>query len=243
MERTAVLFVLLSFCITSLALECKVVPGSVKQIDVWNGIVYGVNSNNQILALFKQWLKLEGSWKHVSVGPAGTWGVNANNRICKNVGGRWIQFKDLMKQIDAGGKYIAGVNMNNEFMCISESSSWTIIPEKLKYVSCGPYSCWGVNAADNIFILKGLTPTACGGSLKFEKIPGSLSMIDVSTDGKVFGVNSNGDVYQRDGVSQSNPVGTGWRQVPSSKKVKHVSYGNGHLWLIGRDDSIMDCSE
>ncbi|XP_036413469.1 fish-egg lectin-like [Colossoma macropomum] len=247
MERTAVLFVLLSFCITSLALECRVVPGKLKQIDVSNGQVFGVNSNNQVFTLYSNsWIQVPGSLKHVSVGPAGIWGVDSNNYIYKLVGGDWVFVPGLLKQVDAGGMVSpAGVNMNDDIYCLTggQGSSWTNIPGKLKYYSCGPYSCWGVNSADNIYIMKGVTPTTCAGSLNWQQIPGGLSVIEVSTDGKVYGVSSIGEVFQRDGVSPSNPAGTGWRQIPYSQKVKHVSYDLGHLWLIGRDDSIMDCTE
>ncbi|KAI4884532.1 hypothetical protein NFI96_010979 [Prochilodus magdalenae] len=150
----------------------------------------------------------------------------------------------LLKQVDAGGMISpAGVNIEDEIFCLlwGQSSSWTQLPGRLRYYSCGPYSCWGVNSADHIFIMKEVTPTACVGSLNWEQISGALSMIEVSTDGQVYGVNSNGDIYQRDGVSASNPAGTGWHQVQHPQKVKHVSYDLGHLWLIGRDDSIMDC--
>ncbi|KAI4883551.1 hypothetical protein NFI96_030650 [Prochilodus magdalenae] len=57
------------------------------------------------------------------------------------------------------------------------------------------------------------------------EISGALSMIEVfPLIGQVYGVNSNGDIYQRDGVSASNPAGTGWHQVQHPQKVKHVSY-------------------
>ena len=120
---------------------------------------------------------------------------------------------------------------------------------------------------------QGVTPTASAGSLEWEQISGSLNVIEVSTDGKVFGVNADGDVYQRyvhslnfnhrntehweiitvgltdgsdccrEGVLPCNPAGTGWRQIPYSQKVKHVSYDLGHLWLITRDNHIIDCTE
>uniref|UniRef100_A0A3B1ILN9 Fish-egg lectin-like n=1 Tax=Astyanax mexicanus TaxID=7994 RepID=A0A3B1ILN9_ASTMX len=149
----------------------------------------------------------------------------------------------LLEKVDAGGKlFAAGLNMGGVVFCLGEEAttgfagpgspaSWTQLPARLKYYSCGPYSCWGVNTADEIFILKPIT--------------GSLSMIEVSTDGRVYGVNSVGDIYQRylEGILPCNPAGTGWRHVSYSEKVKHVSYDLGHLWLIGKDNHIMDCTE
>ncbi|XP_072513489.1 fish-egg lectin-like [Salminus brasiliensis] len=247
MDRAVVLFVLLNIWTTCLALECRLVPGSLKQIDAGNSQVFGVNSKDEIFTLYnKDWVQVPGSLKHVSVGPAGVWGVNSGNNIFKLHKGDWTVVNGLLKQVDAGGQGSpAGVNMNDDIFCLpkGQGGSWTNIPGKLKYYSCGPYSCWGVNSADNIFIMKGVTSTACAGSLSWEQVSGSLSMVEVSTDGKVYGVNSNGDVFVREDVSFSNPTGTGWCQVPYANKVKHVSYDLGHLWLIGTDNSIMDCTE
>ncbi|MGH0153699.1 UNVERIFIED_CONTAM: hypothetical protein FKN15_027376 [Acipenser sinensis] len=107
---------------------------------------------------------------------------------------------------------------------IETSIPWNLLPGALKYYSCGPYSCWGVNSADQIFVMKGVTPDACMGSKAWQQVPGALSMIEVSTDGSVYGVNSAKDVYRRDGVSAANPAGTGWTYLNMCGKSKHVSY-------------------
>jgi len=70
----------------------------------------------------------------------------------------------LLKQVDAGGdQIISGVNMNDDIYCLNMDANnqwspstlpWLSINGKLKYFSCGPYSCWGVNGADQIYILK-----------------------------------------------------------------------------------------
>ncbi|XP_076838964.1 fish-egg lectin-like [Brachyhypopomus gauderio] len=253
MKGTAILIVLLNLWITSHALDCKVVKGSLKQIDAGNGQVFGVNSDGAIYTLYKTgWTNLPGSLKHVTVGPAGVWGVNSDNTIYKLVKGEWVQVPGQLKQTDAGGSlFIAGVNMSDDIYCLNgeetmsykpgADANWVNIQGKLKYYSCGPYSCWGVNDQDNIYIMKGVSPTACAGSMNWELVPGSLSMIEVSTDGEVYGVNSLGDIYYREGTSPCNPTGTGWNQIQHSHKVKHVSYDLGHLWLIGTDDRIAHC--
>ncbi|XP_072513543.1 fish-egg lectin-like [Salminus brasiliensis] len=247
MEGTAVLFVLMNIWTTSLALECRVVSGSLKQIDAGNGQVFGTNSKDEIFTLYSgAWAQIPGSLKHVSVGPAGVWGVNSGNYIFRLQGGDWVPVNGLLKQVDAGGvSSPAGANMFDDIYCLpgGQGGSWTNIPGKLKHYSCGPNSCWGVNAGNLIFIMKGVTSTNCAGSLKWEQVSGFLSMIEVSTDGNVHGVNSNGDIFVREGISLSNPTGTGWRQIQFWQKVKHVSYDLGHLWLIGTDNSIMDCTE
>ncbi|KAK1155404.1 fish-egg lectin-like, partial [Acipenser oxyrinchus oxyrinchus] len=177
-----------------------------KQIDVSNGQVFGVNSEDSIFTRYgNNWVQLPGALKHVTVGPAGVWGVNKNNLIYKLVGEAGNKFK----QIDAGGnQFVAGVNMQDNIYCLNRdptvttlggaaSIPWNLLTGALKYYSCGPYSCWGVNAADQIFVMKGVTPDSCMGSNTWQQVPGALSMIEVSTDGRVYGVNSAGNVYRR----------------------------------------------
>ncbi|XP_036413282.1 fish-egg lectin-like [Colossoma macropomum] len=256
MMRTAILFLLLNLWVTCLALQCMEVPGRLKQIDAGNGQVFGVCPKGEIFTLYgSSFIRLQGLLKHVSVGPAGVWGVNSTNQIHKLVKGDWVPVPGTLKQVDAGGKmFAAGVNPGGLVFCLSAEAttkyagpgspaSWTQLPGKLKYYSCGPYSCWGVNLAEEVFLMKGVTPTACAGSLEWQQIPGALSMIEVSTDGKVYGLDSEGDVHQREGVAPCNPAGTGWRKINLSQKVKHVSYDLGHLWLVGRDNHITYCTE
>ncbi|XP_076838992.1 fish-egg lectin-like [Brachyhypopomus gauderio] len=254
MKGTAVLTVLLHIWITSQAQNCREMPGILKQIDAGNGQVFGVNSNNEVYTLYGiYWIALSGALDHVTVGPSGIWGVDSKNVTYKLVNADWVTVPGQLSQIDAGGMlFVAGVNMGDDIFCLNgyeaieyksgDSGSWVQIPGKLKYYSCGLHSCWGVNSQDNIYIMKGVSPTACAGSMNWELVPGSLSMIEVSTDGEVYGVDSLGDIYYREGISPCNPAGTEWRQIPYMKKVKHVSYDLGHLWIIAIDDTIVDCS-
>ncbi|XP_030439332.1 fish-egg lectin-like [Gopherus evgoodei] len=237
----------------SSGLDCIEIPGSLKQIDVGIGQVFGVNSAGNIYTLHgNSWAQVPGSLKHVTVGPAGVWGVNNNNNIYKLVGGSWQQVTGLLKQIDAGGDmFVAGVNMHDDIYCLSRPATvsvnsnsalpWVNIAGKLKYYSCGMGGCWGVNSADDIYFRFDVTPDPCAGS-RWEHVPGKLSMIEVGTEGSVYGVNSAGQVYRRDGITKSNPVGTTWTQVASFIcNCKHVSYDLGLLWLITDQGKIVKC--
>ncbi|KAG9337725.1 hypothetical protein JZ751_028222 [Albula glossodonta] len=240
---------------TSVAMTCREVPGSLKQIDVGVGQVFGVNDNNLIYTLNGEtWTKLPGTLKHVSVGPSGVWGANRNNYIYKLVGGYWVRVPGLLKQVDAGGdQFAAGVNMHDNVYCLGRDATvgfsrenspapWQQLPGALMYYSCGPNGCWGVNSNQDIYLMKGVTPTACMGSKDWQKIEGKLVMIEVGTDGSVYGVNAGGNVYRRDGITTSNPAGTGWTHLSLSVKSKHVSYDLGHLWVITSENKIMDCT-
>ncbi|KAG7469268.1 hypothetical protein MATL_G00127070 [Megalops atlanticus] len=240
---------------SSLAMQCQEVPGRLKQIDASVGQVFGVTDNNLIFTLYgDRWTQVPGSLKHVTVGPSGVWGVNQNNAIYKLVGATWVQVPGLLTQVDAGGdQFVAGVNMYDAIYCLAQSPTveyrgagsptpWQQLPGALVYYSCGPNGCWGVNRGQDIYVMKGVTPTACRGSLNWQHIPGKLVMIEVGTDGSVYGVNAGGDVYRRDGITASNPAGTTWTLLSTCGKSKHVSYDLGHLWVITRDDRILDCA-
>lgn len=248
---------LLVFCLHGIcsAIQCTVIPGALVKIDAGNGQVFGVNSADMIYTLYgSSWVQVPGALIHVTVGPAGVWGVNRNNEIFRLAGASWTRVSGLLKQIDAGGsQFISGANMNDDIFCLSKSSAisadgssslpWSHIDGKLKYYSCGPMGCWGVNSADSIFHRHDVTPSSCFGS-KWEHVSGSLSMIEVGTDGSVYGVNSSGDVYRRDGITACNPVGTGWTLINISlsvAKITHVTYDLKILWALTSKGEILKC--
>nr|AAI31877.1 Zgc:158494 protein [Danio rerio] len=238
----------------TLALDCTIMNGNLKQIDAGSGSVVGVNDLNQAFVLQDDVFNpVSKSLKHFSVGPAGQLGVNGTYYIFKLMSGRFVQFPGLLKQVDAGGdQIIAGVNMNDDIFCLnmdannqwpSSTTPWVTLNGKLKYYSCGPYSCWGVNSADRIFIMKGVSSNACSGDGTFVNIPGLLSMIEVGTDGSVFGVNYEAKLFQRVGVSRSNPAGTDWiSMIACPIGHKHVSFDLGVLWVVCVDGSIRKCT-
>ncbi|XP_016110950.1 fish-egg lectin-like [Sinocyclocheilus grahami] len=185
--------------------------GNLKQIDAGSGSVVGVNNLNEVFILIDNiFTKISGSLKHFSVGPAGQLGVNTANNIFKFQSGNFIQFPGLLKQVDAGGdQIIAGVNMNDDIFCLNMDANdkW-------------PSSTTPWDVSNNV----------CSGSGVFVNIPGLLSMIEVATDGSVFGVNYQGNLYQRTGVTLSNPVGTDWiSMVACPNGHKHVSFDLGVL--------------
>ncbi|XP_073458094.1 fish-egg lectin-like [Aquarana catesbeiana] len=232
-------------------IQCKSIPGKLRQIDAGAGGVFGVNSNDDIYQwVDNNWKNIAGKLIHVSVGPAGIWGVNRANNIYKIQDNKWVSVSGLLKQVDAGGnKFLGGVNSQDNIYClrqsctVSESSalSWTQLDGALKYYSCGPLGCWGVNSADNIYFRYNVSPTACQGT-QWQQIEGALEMIEVGTDGSVYGVNSAGNVYRRDGISAKTPTGTSWTQLDFCTTFKHVTYDNGYLWLITPTDDILQCS-
>ncbi|KAK2871449.1 hypothetical protein Q8A67_023976 [Cirrhinus molitorella] len=247
---------LLFFCqfLHTLALDCTMVSGNLKEIDAGSGSVVGVNNQNEAFVLIDNvFTKISPSLTHFSVGPAGQLGVDSANNIFKLQSGSFIMFPGRLKQVDAGGDQIlAGVTKNDEIFCLNmdannkwpcSTTPWVQLNGRLKHYSCGPYSCWGVSADDKIWIMKDVSNKACSGSGNFENISGRLSMIEVATDGSVFGVSSQKELFQRTGVSRSNPAGTDWQQmVACPNGQQHVSFDLGVLWVVCVDGSIRKCT-
>ncbi|KAL2102838.1 hypothetical protein ACEWY4_002006 [Coilia grayii] len=233
---------------------CRVVPGRLRQIDAGAGQVVGVSDRYEIFTLqYGAWRQLPGNLKHVSVGSAGIWGIGTQDQIYKLVSGVWSRVPGALKQVDVGGEQIiAGVNAGDNIYCLGRDAAvgfkgtgsptpWLHIPGGLKYYSCGPLGCWGVNRHNNVYMMKGVGPASCGGTMSWTHVPGSLAMVEVASDGTIYGVNPAGDIYRREGVTPCNPTGTLWTPVGDGNRYKHVSYDLGHLWAIRQDGTILDC--
>ncbi|XP_010866331.1 fish-egg lectin [Esox lucius] len=252
MRATAVILLVYSLLVVGHAWECQIsMIKNLVQIDAGIGQVVATDASQIPYYLVgDEWIRLPGSLSHITVGPAGIWGVNEAYAIYKYVAGNWVQVQGLLKQVDAGGDpFIVGANMHDAPFCLESSVTvgykgpvthlpWTALPGLVKYYSCGPFGCWAVNNDDNIYIMNLKQDCQNNGWIQIE---GKLSMIEVGTDGSVFGANSKGDVYTRHGISASKPEGTGWRQIPMCMRIKHVTYDLGHLWVISNSGITMMC--
>ncbi|XP_056399722.1 fish-egg lectin-like isoform X2 [Hyla sarda] len=197
----------------------------------------------------KGWQQLPGQLLHVSVGPAGLWGVSSSNIVLKFQDNKWKSVTGLLKQVDAGGdKFLAGVSSQDKVVCLSPSCTdskssivtFTSLDGALKYYSCGPFGCWGVNNVNDIFFRNDVTPGKCDGS-KWQQVEGKLIMLEVSTDGSVYGIHPSGRVYTREGISAKTPTGSVWVIVDFCATFKHVTYDAGSLWLLSQNGDIYKC--
>ncbi|XP_066461762.1 fish-egg lectin-like [Eleutherodactylus coqui] len=232
-------------------LMCTVIPGNLKQVDAGAGKVYGVNDNGNIFRWVKgEWKQIPGALIHVTVGPAGVWGVNEMNTIHKLQDDEWVPVSGKMKQIDAGGaKFLAGTDGDNWVYCLNQDQtvskstdpSFTKIEGSLNYYSSGPMGCWGTDTNNKVMFRFDVQPMTCQGSF-WKTIEGSLVMVEVGTDGSVYGVDPEGKVYKREGISCTNHVGTSWTQLDLPGTFKHVSYDRGWLWLVRQNGEVLKCN-
>ena len=67
---------------------------------------------------------------------------------------------------------------------------------------------------------------------------GGLVQIDSGPFGIVYGVNNRDMVYCRNGITRSNPTGSGWTQVTSHGRLKYVSCCPYGCWGVNSADQI-----
>ncbi|XP_041709092.2 fish-egg lectin [Coregonus clupeaformis] len=255
MRATAAVLLVLCLLAISHAWDCQTVVDiyNLMQIDAGLGQVVATNTSQIPFYLVgDKWIPLPGSLRHITIGPAGIWGVNSGNIIFKYVAGNWQQYAIGVKQVDAGGaEFIVGANMDNTPFCVKSSAivgimgqdthyHGTRLPGSVKYLSCGHFGCWAVNNNDEIFLMSNVNKDTCQNK-GWSHIDGKLSMIEVATDGSVFGVTSDGQVYTRDGITASKPEGTGWSIVPMYMPMTHVTYDLGRLWVVSKSGVTMVC--
>ncbi|XP_006805610.1 fish-egg lectin-like [Neolamprologus brichardi] len=256
MKSFAVFLLVLRYLSVSHGCTCTEGPQQFPavQIDAGQGNVVMTDSNNHAYFLLgSQWYKMGSlNLKHVSVGPAGIWGVDLNNRVYKYVAGSFVFANGKsLQQVDAGGDgQVVGVTNTFTIHCLKSTIasayrkqsplSWTTLPGLLMYFSCSTnYGCWGVNSAQNIFFTE-VTPSTCDIS-GWTHVEGAAVKVEIETDGSVFVVTKDGDVFQREGIDSSTPQGTSWTHLPMPSRISHVSYDHGNLWVVTDYGTILKC--
>jgi hypothetical protein len=97
--------------------------------------------------------------------------------------------------------------------------NWSIIPGKLTQLDVSPADIvWGVNRHHRIYISNGNG---------WHNVPGLLVHVTVGSAG-VWGVNSGGNIYYREGVTLSSPSGASWTHIPGNFKFRPLLF---YLWF------------
>ncbi|XP_014009327.2 fish-egg lectin-like [Salmo salar] len=254
MRATAAVLLVLCLLVISHAWDCQTVVYIKNLMQIDAGLRQVVATDTSQIPYYlvgDKWISLLGSLKNITVGPAGLWSVNKADSIYKYVADNWVQAAGSLKQVDAGGnQFVVGANINDTPYCLTSSATvgykgpgsplrWTGLPGAVKYYSCGPFGCWAVNKNDDIYLMSLNQDCQNKG---WSHIDGKLSMIEVATDGSVFGVNSAGSVYTRDSITASKPEGTGWSNIPMRMIMKRVTYDLGRLWVFSNSGFTMVCT-
>ena len=215
--------------------EWKQMPGGLKQAQVDQNVVCGVNSNDDIYCADKDifnnpnWFNVPGKLKHVSVSNGKLYGANSNDDIWYNdnyKSANWKQIGGKLKQVDIDGNVVCGVNSSDDIYCKDnlDAANWFNVPGKLKHVAVSNGKLYGANSNDDIWYNDNYR------SSNWKQIAGKLKQVDI--DGEtVCGVNSGDAIYCKNDLTSSD-----WVQLPGS--LKYVSVNNKNLYGVNSSNQI-----
>ncbi|KAM4015294.1 fish-egg lectin-like [Anomaloglossus baeobatrachus] len=178
----------------------KQIPGNLSHVTVGQVGVWGVDRDNNIYKLKdNNWVQVSGIVLNSS---STVWNMIDRQDIKAVI--EVIMVSAAVQYPRVGKKIVVGVNRLDAIYCddkdqtISNSANlaYSQIEGSLKYYTCNAYSCWGANANDDIYYRYDVKPTDCQGS-RWQQVDGKLKMVEVGSDGSVYGVNSQGQVYKR----------------------------------------------
>ena len=200
----------------------------------------------------------------ISVGSSGVWAVDSKGSVLyregvtapEPKGTTWNVIEkiplenDAAIQIDVSGKtQVCVVTKNNIILCRGAINTrnpkgfgWQTKVGKLKKLSCGALGCWGIgrNGA-RVWFRVSLDQSAASG-VKWELIKDVvLTNIKAGEDGSVWGINANGYLFERQGVSARTPQGKSWVRVALSKQFQDISIADGILFGVSTTGAIYQC--
>ncbi|CAH1256177.1 TECPR2 [Branchiostoma lanceolatum] len=200
----------------------ETVEGNLVQISVGNGVVWGVNSADQI------WIRTGIS----SASPKGT---------------GWKQLTGGLRVVSCGGKsnYVWGVNYLNEVWMRTGiqtgnlgGTGWQKMDGVLKSISVGQAGVWGVKL-DNTVVYRTGTYGNPGSAGRGWKALETRYIKQVSVGmGVVWAVSLNSKIWLLQGITDGNPAGSGWKQIPGSLSAVCVSSGSNQVWGVGSGDQV-----
>jgi hypothetical protein len=107
-------------------------------------------------------------------------------------------------------------------------------PDRLKYISCGPYGCWGINRNNNVYFKTGVSASDALGKkwLKIDDIE-QLTQIEAGPGGIAVGLRPDATVVIRTGVTRDLPQGKAWEKLDTSNiPVKHVTVSLDKIYIL-----------
>ncbi|MCB9492698.1 MAG: hypothetical protein H6679_00310 [Epsilonproteobacteria bacterium] len=186
------------------------------------------NSLNNKYTFFKEnnglWNLVEGALSQISVSPNNeVWGIQANGNVFtrqeitpQNLkGSSWLQVPGQLSEIAVGndgivyGKTLAnkGVFLANEDLA---NPLWLEVLPALQQSNTRP---WELSQADHPLV-PGEKRIFYNLGDKWVEVGGTLKQLVLRPNGDVWGINSEHEIYFRDGITQQNPLGTDWVVVP-----------------------------
>ena len=244
----------------------KVIPGSLVEIQAGStDAVWGRDGRDRVYAMANgKFENVPDGRKIVSLSVRGSqvWAVDSKGVVvyregitaAEPKGTSWSVIdkipseNDAAVQIDVGSKgQVCVVTKNNQIICRGgvntlnpKGLGWHVKGGKLKKLSCGGFGCWGIGRTGARVWFK--TSLESSDDIKWEVIKDAvLTTIKAGDDGSVWGINANGYLFERQGVSAATPQGKTWVRVAISKQFQDISIAGGVLFGVSTTGAIYQC--
>ncbi|XP_070178984.1 perivitellin-2 31 kDa subunit-like isoform X1 [Littorina saxatilis] len=175
----------------------------------------------------------KGALRQLSVGDGAIWGITVHGNVaCRGgitkdavFGTYWLAWANKRRDIAVSAKgQLVGISEDGHFMyreglnsqCTSKGN-WvgTRSELSLSRISVGAAGIWAVDDQQNVFYRPGTLGDNGAVGNGWQHVPGFLKTISVGTS-HVIGVSPNQHIWRRDGVTETNPGGTKWVQIPGT---------------------------
>jgi len=166
---------------------------------------------------------------HAENGHGDIWWSNGDQKLSwvdAGVAGVWAITPDMSVMYREGTGHGLGTTGN----------AWCGGLGKMRNISVGSQSVWGLNRADEVFVRIGLSKEDTKGK-DWTKIEGSMKTISVGPTGACWAVDKAETVWRRLGAKESNVLGTKWQSVTG--KLKHITVGQAGIWGISPKNEVM----
>jgi hypothetical protein len=246
----------------------KVIPGSLAEIKAGaKDVAWGRDGQDRVYAIVNgkfEYVADARKIMSISVGGSEVWAVDSKGNVLyregitasEPKGTSWSVIdkipleNDAAVQIDVSGKgRVCVVTKNHLILCRGgvntlnpKGFGWHAKMGKLKQLSCGGLGCWGIGQTGaRVWFRVSLEQTSSS-DVKWEMIKDAvLTTVKAGGDGSVWGINANGYLFERQGVSAATPQGKSWVRVALSKQFQDISIADGVLFGVAKTGAIYQC--
>ncbi|CAB4023040.1 Neurogenic locus notch 1 [Paramuricea clavata] len=246
----------------------KVIPGSLAEIKAGaKDVAWGRDGQDRVYAIVNGKFEYVADARKIisiSVGGSEVWAVDSKGNVLyregitasEPKGTSWSVIdkipleNDAAVQIDVSGKgRVCVVTKNHLILCRGgvntlnpKGFGWHTKMGKLKQLSCGGLGCWGIGqTGTRVWFRVSLEQTSTS-DVKWEMIKDAvLTTVKAGDDGSVWGINANGYLFERQGVSAATPQGKSWVRVALSKQFQDISIADGVLFGVANTGAIYQC--
>ena len=197
------------------------------------------------------WVPVSGVFKHVSSGEAGVWAIKEDDQVLYRAGIShlnptgmvWKTVGGSLRQVDSGSAGVVyGIDKAQNLHCrggiqkdLPTGLLWKRIPGSYKHVTCGLRGCWVITRDDKILFRQGVTGSFCKGFVWTPVLkPKKMKYIECGSDGVLWAVAEDGEVWYREGSDDLHPYGKQWKKLNIERTFDMVTSGLNGQYALSR---------